>query len=347
LGNARRGLKAESNKRSKTMPLPAIIPLRPLVLMSGFLGAGKTTFLRLILQDLAPHAIQTHVVLNEWENARMDCETLREHATDVTPLVGACVCCDSLDELYELLLKAAKSESDVLFVELNGTADPIPILETFTLTQSQFKLQPRWQVCVIDARMFGNRGYYNHLESLQLESASHYHITRASALDDGQMKKLIGEIRAVNPHATPVTPGELGCAVRQVLESASRKAISVESSAAGRGAVSLHAHHQLAHEFTGCQIILPDTPLPTEKVMTWLCLLPMQAIRAKILLRVAEDPSQRMLFDRVGAEICERPIPVPIRDSVPSSAVMIGPELDPIQLLDLAQTYLDADCRLG
>ncbi len=340
-----------NNDQTKSIPqgisLPEIIPLRPLVLMSGFLGAGKTTFLRATLQELAQHQINSYVILNERENARIDSETLRDFATAVAPLISDCVCCDSFYQLYEMLLDAAKQDSDIIFVELNGTADPLPIMEVFTISQSKFMLQPRWQVCVIDALMFARRINYNQLEQLQLESASHFHLSRTAGLSEEQIRKLTSEVRSINPHASAVSPSELAISICEVISTASRKTIGSLDSLNSKIPLSMHKNHHLAHMFTGCQILLPDHPIPAERVITWLRLLPLNAIRAKILLTVTDDITQRMLFERVGIDVCEKPIAVPIRDKLNPSAVIIGPDLDPSQLLDLAQTHLDSDCQLA
>ena len=154
-------------------PLSAVVSVRPMLMLTGFLGAGKTTFLRSLLNELADREHLADVILNDRENARLDKETLKNHAANIEALTGSCVCCDGIDKLYDLILKASQSPHSVLLIELNGTADPVPLLESFTLLESKFCLRPRWQVCVLNARNFGKRGRFNELEQLQLETATH------------------------------------------------------------------------------------------------------------------------------------------------------------------------------
>ena len=146
--------------------LPAVAPLRPLLMITGFLGAGKTTLLRAILRQLRERERRADVILNDCENAAIDQQALQEEAESLAALTGSCVCCEGLDELCSLILKASQSSNEALLIELNGTADPLPLQETFTLLESKFLLQPRWQVCVIDARYFGTRPRYRGLERL-------------------------------------------------------------------------------------------------------------------------------------------------------------------------------------
>lgn len=137
--------------------LPKLPPIRPMVMLTGFLGAGKTTFLRHVLQSLGKRSCLADVILNDRENARIDREALRDDAETVAALTGSCLCCEGLEELSSMLLDASRTKHDVLFLELNGTADPIPLQETFVLFEKHLRLHPRWQVCVVDARFFGKR----------------------------------------------------------------------------------------------------------------------------------------------------------------------------------------------
>ena len=68
---------------------PPLITARPMVLLSGFLGAGKTTLLRRCLSGLAGRQLLSDVILNDRENAEIDCETLRDHAASVSALAGS------------------------------------------------------------------------------------------------------------------------------------------------------------------------------------------------------------------------------------------------------------------
>jgi len=325
-------------KFSETKPL---VRVRPLVMFTGFLGAGKTTLLRNTLDALAADEVLVDVILNDRENANLDCETLRDHAASVIPLAGSCVCCDSLDELTSMLLKAAGSGHDALFLEINGTSDPLPLQESFTLLESRFLLRPRWQVCVIDARLFGKRGFYNALEALQLETASHFHLSHTAELNNKTHLQLLNDIRAINPHATAIDASSLAKNLVISLAQARRHSAALASNQAPKSSMgrfniraprTKDARHHLAHEFTGCQILLPD-PLPAIKIVRWLGALPDSVIRAKVLTRTVSQPDTRHLFERVGAMVSPDPLVVPIREKVPSSAILLGADLDPEELI--------------
>ena len=57
----------------------------PLILIVGFLGSGKTTYLRRLLPELRGRGIDPHVIINDYQNARVDAELLRELAVSIVP----------------------------------------------------------------------------------------------------------------------------------------------------------------------------------------------------------------------------------------------------------------------
>ena len=95
----------------------------------------------------------------------------------MAPLAAGCACCDSLEELVQLCKTASNAKGDLLLVELNGTADPLVLLETFTLMEKRLAFFPRYQVCVIDARYWGKRDEFEILERRQLETAGFWYIS--------------------------------------------------------------------------------------------------------------------------------------------------------------------------
>ena len=334
--------------------LTPLVTIRPMLMFTGFLGAGKTTLLRSIISNLANRGHLADVILNDHENALLDRETLKDHAASVTGLTGSCVCCEGADELYSLILKASKSSHSALLVELNGTADPIPLQETFTLLESKFCLRPRWQVCVIDALNFGNRGAYRSLECLQLETASHYFISKDSDLSAEDEILLEQKVKTINPKASRATASSLSDALSQAIENNRKQMMRIPKAAPHSEPSSqfsltppkpkLHDRHQISHEFTGCSIILPPR-LDSSRVTAWLGQLPSSVVRAKVLVSLRSEPDCRYLFERVGEVISPRPYRVSTVSKVPCSAILIGADLQPEELLELTQQQLHRNCH--
>jgi len=323
-----------------------------MLMLSGFLGAGKTTLLRSVLDELSSRGHLADVILNDRENARIDHETLRDHAASIEALTGSCVCCEGFDQLCGMILKVAKSPNDVLLIELNGTADPVPLLETFTLLESKFLLHPRWQVCVVDGRHFGKRSRFHELEKLQLETASHYFLSHTSELSEEEERDLEQTVKSINSGASRTTASDLADTLSLAIGQNHRRAIVSEGRAEkgkllpdpATAAPNLHDRHQLAHEFTGCNIVFPAS-VESSRIIPWLEKLPKSVIRAKALMTLKSDPGCRYLYERVGQDVSPRPLPVRAIDKVPCSGLFIGPDLEPEEILRHTCETLHPDCH--
>jgi G3E family GTPase len=308
--------------------------MRPMIMITGFLGAGKTSFLRELLRHLPTQHLTADVILNDYENAELDAETIQGKAGSIAALSASCACCGGFDDLIKLSLAAQKTRSDVLLVELNGTADPIPLLETFTLLEKKLCFRPRWQIAIIDASQFGLRGMYNELELEQLQTASHYVLTHTDQVTKSRRDDVLLQIRHFNPHASRTTAARISSHLARTIADASPILLRGEESQSPRPHIHSHAHH-LSHSFTGCQFLLPAR-VRTPKINAWLRALPDTVIRVKALVTTPEKPDCRQLFERVGLDFLPEPIEVPISGKVPPSAICIGPKLDPQELLKIA-----------
>ena len=126
-------------------------------MVTGFLGSGKTTLIRALLDK--PEGAGTAVVVNEYGEIGIDHALLRS-SSDATVLLGnGCLCCNVRSDLQETLrtLFADRARGAVpsfvrVVIETSGLADPGPVLQTFATDRAlgrEFHLQAL--VCVVDA----------------------------------------------------------------------------------------------------------------------------------------------------------------------------------------------------
>ncbi len=296
--------------------------MKPLLFLTGFLGAGKTTLLRGILTESQKLGRSCDVILNDFENAEIDAATLPSYAASIAPIAASCACCDSLENLVQLALAAQASRGDALLVELNGTADPLPLLESFTLLEEKLPFFPRWQVAVIHARNWGRRGDFAALERRQLETATHWVLTHAESLTARELRVLSKGVASVNPHAK--RSHAHGLAADLLIGRGGPEAVSFLAGGRHR-----HDHvHALSHRFTGCQVPLPGH-YRSEEVIALFHALPPVVVRAKALVRLRDRPGSRWLFGRSIDDPVDDPYEVDGLAKAPSSLVCIGPGLDP------------------
>src|SRR3984885_7683827 len=108
----------------------------PVTIVTGFLGAGKTTLVRNFLAS--PQGRGTAVIVNEFGAIGIDDALLRASNDDVALLGNGCLCCTTRTDLQITLrrLFVERQQGNVppfgrVMIETSGLADPGPILQTF------------------------------------------------------------------------------------------------------------------------------------------------------------------------------------------------------------------------
>lgn len=104
------------------------------VLLSGFLGAGKTTVLEQVLKE--KHGFRLGVVVNDLASVNVDANVLKkaidESGTVSISLENGCVCCTAADDLRQSVdkLVAAQPGLDAVVVEMSGVAEPARVRQS-------------------------------------------------------------------------------------------------------------------------------------------------------------------------------------------------------------------------
>jgi G3E family GTPase len=177
----------------------------PVSIVTGFLGAGKTTLIRALLES--PEGANTAIVVNEYGEVGIDNALLRA-SSDATVLLGnGCLCCLARSDLQETLrtLFADRARGVVpsfrrVIIETSGLADPGPLLQTFASDRAlgqEFHLQAL--IAVIDSPN-GRRNLASAPEAReQIALADRIVLTKADLADPAP---LLAEIAALS--AAPI-----------------------------------------------------------------------------------------------------------------------------------------------
>lgn len=185
----------------------------PVVLVTGFLGSGKTTLISRLLEH--PGMGDTAVIVNELGEIGIDHHLLRRVDERTVLLSSGCVCCvlrgDLADELRDLLDRRDAGEVPHfgrVVVETTGVADPTPIVMTLLsdpVVRNHYELES--VVATVDG-VHGLRG----AESVkQVAVADRLVITKADIAVSAGRVELEEQLARLNPtaHARPATFGEV------------------------------------------------------------------------------------------------------------------------------------------
>ena len=127
---------------------------KPVTILTGFLGAGKTTFLNHLLQE--NEDIRYLIIENEFGEQSIDNELLLQPKESIIEFKNGCLCCSMNGNLYDILndLYERRSEFDEIIIEATGIADPVGLVEPFIvhpLINKHFPIAAI--ICLVDAEL--------------------------------------------------------------------------------------------------------------------------------------------------------------------------------------------------
>ncbi|GBF06889.1 cobalamin synthesis protein, P47K [Deinococcus aerius] len=175
----------------------------PVVVIGGFLGAGKTTLVNHLIRSL-PHKLG--VIVNEFGATGVDGGLIERLQDDVTELTAGCLCCTGRDDLLRALVTIALREQkpDAVLVELSGVADPTPVLTTLLERSVRAAFRVTTLVAVVDAR-HALQTLQDHPEAArQLAYANVIVLNKTDLADPALLDHAEGVLRGVNPLARTV-----------------------------------------------------------------------------------------------------------------------------------------------
>jgi cobalamin biosynthesis protein CobW len=245
--------------------MPAKIPA---TVVTGFLGAGKTTLIRHMLQNAKGKRIA--LIINEFGDLGVDGDILKgcgeETCTedDIVELSNGCICCTVADDFIptmEMLL-AREDKPDHIVIETSGLALPQPLIRAFNWPGISTKVTVDGVVTVVDGRAVHDGLFAHNVAAVdaqraqdenldhetplselfedQIACADMIVVNKTDLMDDAEADSLTQRLKSESREGVQVVKTAMGALPVDVLLG---QGIGAEADLASRHEVHHHHHH--------------------------------------------------------------------------------------------------------
>lgn len=170
-------------------------------ILTGFLGAGKTTILNQLLKSFGN---QRNVVIeNEFGKINIDARLIAQKFEAVFELTNGCICCSLDEELYETLSEIYRKKDvlDNLFIETTGIADVRSIAAIFKRADIAKGFELKMVLCIIDAVMIEKRLKEAQETALQVVGSDVIYFNKTETIVEQRLENLQKILGSINPLA--------------------------------------------------------------------------------------------------------------------------------------------------
>lgn len=172
-------------------------------MISGFLGSGKTTFLKQMIEYMREKKLG--VLINEIGQVSIDTERVKKESIELKEIVNGSIYCACLKgDFIRALIEFAKTDIEVLLIENSGMADPANIHRILAEVGDQItsRYQYRGSLCIVDAV-----GFLKHVRVLvsisnQILASDTILVNKIDLVEKEKRKEIHEKIREINPRVS-------------------------------------------------------------------------------------------------------------------------------------------------
>lgn len=217
----------------------------PATVITGFLGAGKTTLIRHVLANAQGRKLA--LIINEFGDVGVDGEILKACGNeacgedDIIELANGCICCTVADDFVPTMTKllSRRDRPDHIIIETSGLALPQPLIRAFNWPDIKSQVTVDGVLTVVDGKALSegrfaddeealaaqraedpNLDHENPIEELfedQLNAADMVILNKSDLLDDSERKATADLLKGKLRPATRLVPAQNGVVDLSVL----------------------------------------------------------------------------------------------------------------------------------
>jgi G3E family GTPase len=300
---------------TKTAPVPFTI-------LTGWLGAGKTTALNRLLARAGGRRVA--VLVNELGRIGIDGGLIGEAGGDLLELAGGCVCCklDVKNDLWDGIADVvARSRPDQIVLETTGIAEPPALLEG--LGRLEELVVPAGVVAVVDAETADEVLARREEAAIQIRCADRVILSKLDRAGPDRLRRAHELLRQLNPAAERASFPASAIGDRALADYVlAARTLLPPAVATG------HRHSQLA---AAC--FADPAPLDRELLLAAVAELRPRLVRVKGFAHLAGDPPRRAALELAGSALSlAAGEPWRAGEAARSELVFIGEAIDDAEL---------------
>src|SRR5450631_3103589 len=174
----------------------------PLLLLTGFLGSGKTTTLGHWLSNTDVPLKRTAVIINDFGAINVDAVLLARRQLELRSITGGCICCQSFEDLVaQVAALADNPDFDLVWIETSGLADPEEVLDHLSAPELQDSTVIRRMILVVDGSDFPCSWRGRAVQEEQIRYADLIVLNKTDRVNDAERQRVEITLRQINPLA--------------------------------------------------------------------------------------------------------------------------------------------------
>ncbi len=305
----------------------------PITLLTGYLGAGKTTLINHVLNNQEGYKVA--VIVNDIGEVNIDANLIgkggyvQEEDSSLVPLQNGCICCTlKVDLMQQIADIIATKKFDYILIEASGVCEPLPIAQTITVLSEESAKYGLPEICrldnvvtVVDAlRLRDEFNCGNNLvkeniddediENLliqQIEFCTKIILNKVDELSKEELDKVKAIIRRLQPKAEIIETNYSKVSVDKILNTNSFDFDEVSMSAAWIEELNKDEEEEEEGETEeygiGTFVYTRRAPLDRDEFDKFASAFPENIIRCKGVIWFENEPETSYVFEQSGKQV--------------------------------------------